>query len=474
MPSLAARIALRPAKAARGGDSNYDLFWVHLAARRRAGGGRATTVTGRLDATAVEMESGTGGASKPSSQRKGPQSAIDALNALQLCGLAAAAGSGELVTALAGSGVTTVEGVLTQSVQDLVRKAKSRHVNVSEDEVHDFVAKVSEAVVAAAVPLADAKRLRAPTALTLASDPGSYVRLSVGDPGLDQFLGGGLVPGTVVEVCGESATGKTQLVLQAALHVQLPVEVGGLDAHALYIGTEDAFPGARLAQLLEAYAVKYPFTRDVDMGANVFVESARSYDELWRLLTTTVPALMASRPLRLIVIDSIAGIFRNEYDWNTETVTRARDFFRVAQQLRWLAANLDVVVLVVNQVSDYFEPEDGSGAGPSRAGVRVRAMGKPAPDAIGMPGIPHPLVLNRSLPVSSYKRVQPALGLAWSACVTTRLVLTRRDTILPDPSAASGYAETILRELAVVFAPHLAPSSIRFRVEAAGLVADEG
>jgi KaiC/GvpD/RAD55 family RecA-like ATPase len=39
-------------------------------------------------------------------------------------------------------------------------------------------------------------------------------RFSTGVPGLDELLGGGLVPGTLTVVCGATGIGKTQLGLQ--------------------------------------------------------------------------------------------------------------------------------------------------------------------------------------------------------------------------------------------------------------------
>ena len=41
-------------------------------------------------------------------------------------------------------------------------------------------------------------------------------RLSTGVPGLDERLGGGLIPGTLTVVVGASGIGKTQLGLQFA------------------------------------------------------------------------------------------------------------------------------------------------------------------------------------------------------------------------------------------------------------------
>lgn len=58
----------------------------------------------------------------------------------------------------------------------------------------------------------------------------SSIRLSLGCSTLDHYFGGGLSNQGIIEVFGESGTGKTQLALQLCLMVQLPVHLGGLDA----------------------------------------------------------------------------------------------------------------------------------------------------------------------------------------------------------------------------------------------------
>jgi KaiC/GvpD/RAD55 family RecA-like ATPase len=48
------------------------------------------------------------------------------------------------------------------------------------------------------------------------SDSGSAARLSTGVPGLDELLGGGLLPGTLTVIVGATGIGKTQLGIQFA------------------------------------------------------------------------------------------------------------------------------------------------------------------------------------------------------------------------------------------------------------------
>ncbi|XP_057808256.1 uncharacterized protein LOC131022751 [Salvia miltiorrhiza] len=94
---------------------------------------------------------------------------------------------------------------------------------------------------------ASGNRILSPSFTPLSSIPTQ--KITFGCPVIDCLFGGGLCLRTLTEVVGESGTGKTQIALQLALNVQLPIVHGGLDASALYIYTDFSFPIKRLKQL---------------------------------------------------------------------------------------------------------------------------------------------------------------------------------------------------------------------------------
>ncbi|TDH00815.1 hypothetical protein EPR50_G00192590 [Perca flavescens] len=263
---------------------------------------------------------------------------------------------------------------------------------------------------------ATACRRHPPTPAVLLQRGYSGLRLSVGCPVLDQLLRGGLPAGGVTELSGESGAGKTQLALQLCLSVQYPAQHGGLDSGAVYICTEDQFPVRRLDQLIRGQA---SLRRDVPAALissrrfsdHVYVEHAADLDSLSVCLSRRVPLLLARQHVRLLVVDSVAALFRSEFqasDW----LERSQQLISFSHTLHTLSLEFNTPVLCINQVTDVFSSDDSLG------------------------------------PVSG--AVAPALGLVWANQVMVRLMMRRlQETV------ARGDQSSILRRLEVVFAPHL-------------------
>lgn len=154
-------------------------------------------------------------------------------------------------------------------------------------------------------------------------------------------------------------------------------------------------------------------------------------------------------PIKLIVIDSIAALFRSDYE-NTpsDLKRRSSSFFRISGKLKALANKFGLAVVVTNQVVDFVESNDGIG------GLRIGNLG----------------CLN-----SSGRRVCPALGLAWANCINVRLFLSRseeevgEERILVDEEGGDVVSRRARRHIHVVFAPHLPTSSCQFEIFKEGI-----
>lgn len=271
-------------------------------------------------------------------------------------------------------------------------------------------------------------------------------KCSVGCSVLDRCLGGGVPCDSVTELVAESGSGKTQFCLQLVLSAQLPPSRGGLSASSLYIHTEFPFPLRRLRQLSRAFRSSNPDLLGTDPCDRVFVHSVYTADQLLDALPKIELFLLYSRsqfPLRVIVIDSIAALFRSDFE-NTGLDLRRRSslFFKISGGLKSLARRFGLAVVVTNQVVDLI----GGGASEGVNGVRIG---------------------NLSGLYSSGRRVCPALGLAWANCVNTRLFLSRDE----EADGDGGVHQRIKtrRRISVVFAPHLPESSCEFVITGEGV-----
>uniref|UniRef100_A0A3B5KTB1 RecA family profile 1 domain-containing protein n=1 Tax=Xiphophorus couchianus TaxID=32473 RepID=A0A3B5KTB1_9TELE len=120
---------------------------------------------------------------------------------------------------------------------------------------------------------------------------------------------------------------------------------------------------------------------------------------------------MTSDLFRLVVVDSVAALFRCEFrpdDW----LERNKQLLTVSSMVHHLSHEFTAPVLCINQTS------------------QISSHG------------------NLFSPSSS---VSPALGLAWANQVTVRLMMRRLQA-----TVSRGDQSSALRRLEVVFAPHLA------------------
>ena len=275
--------------------------------------------------------------------------------------------------------------------------------------------------------------------------------LSLGCPVLDAVLDGGLRPG-LNEVVGEAGAAKSQLCFQLLLQVQLPLPPSpptagadlsayGLDGCALYIGTEGALPIGRLRQLQEGMRTRLPWTAAYDYLSSVYVEQCRGLEEL-QSAVQRLPRRVREHRLRLVVLDSVAAVFRMD-ERSAAQAHKAEALFALSAALRRLSALQRVVVVVCNQVTDRFSgPEKGRSDG-----------GGGCEEQWAME--------------SSGRVVLPALGLSWANCVDVRIGVSRSGR--GRGGDGDGDGSGVQRSMEVLFAPHLPRRRVRFTVDEGGV-----
>lgn len=214
---------------------------------------------------------------------------------------------------------------------------------------------------------------------------------------LDPIFGGGIFMKGIVEIAGEAGSGKSQNCLW--LMMQLLSKQS--DCSAIYVSTEGEFPSKRFRQ----------FCVDKEsIESRVVLEKASSFDELWTLLTTRIPILLVKLNVKLLIIDSI-GALRSEYDLQINE--RSDHLWKLSQYLKWMNDRYCCGVLVTNHVRANFEGEKENS-------------------------------------------LTPALGLVWTTCVNTRLILKK--------SMSKLSTDEIIREMKVEICPYLPLMSIPFIV----------
>jgi DNA repair protein RadB len=183
------------------------------------------------------------------------------------------------------------------------------------------------------------------------SDRGAVVSESVptGCAPIDDLLGGGFERGTVTQVYGPPAAGKTNLALSAA------VQVAAAGGTAAYVDTE-GLSLDRFRQVADAAAAEEDLdavtSRIVVTEVHDFAEQAEAVRDVGDFAPRA----------ELVVLDSATGFYRLERHGGDDGET-LRQVGRQVTQLLGLARKHDLAVVITNQV--FTDPDSD----------RARALG---------------------------------------------------------------------------------------------------
>ena len=173
----------------------------------------------------------------------------------------------------------------------------------------------------------------------------SVQRISTGSEALNILLGGGVETQSITECYGEYGSGKSQIAFQLSVDVQLPLDKGGLEGHAIWIDTEGTFRPSRIEQLA---AVKGLDPKQALQ--NIKIGRAYSSDHQVLLVDKITELINADPKIRLIVVDSMMALFRAEYVGRGTLADRQQKVNVVLHNLQRLADRFNVAVYITNQV----------------------------------------------------------------------------------------------------------------------------
>ena len=162
--------------------------------------------------------------------------------------------------------------------------------------------------------------------------------LTTGCRSLDELLGGGFERGTVTQLYGPPAAGKTNLALSAA------VEVAADGGTAVYIDTE-GLSVDRFRQIAEAAAGDKESIEDVT--SRLVISEAHDFEEQEEAVRD---AAEFADHAELIVLDSATGFYRLERTGDADAGDSLRRVASQVTHLLSLARKHDLAIVITNQV----------------------------------------------------------------------------------------------------------------------------
>jgi DNA repair protein RadA len=235
------------------------------------------------------------------------------------------------------AGYTTVESIATISPVELA-------------EVAEIGESTAKKVIKAAREVADVGGFK--TGQDIFEQRKLVKKLKTLVPELDELLGGGMETQAITELYGEFGSGKSQIVHQMAVNVQLPEEEGGLNGSCVFIDTENTFRPERIEQMVNGLGTDVPPVQEFLDHIHV----ARAHTSDHQMLMVENAKELANelrdseKPVRLFIVDSLTAHFRAEYAGRGTLAARQQKLNRHMHDLFRLLDEHNAVGLVTNQV----------------------------------------------------------------------------------------------------------------------------
>ncbi|OCF45599.1 meiotic recombinase Dmc1 [Kwoniella heveanensis CBS 569] len=173
--------------------------------------------------------------------------------------------------------------------------------------------------------------------------------ISTGSKSVDAMLGGGIPTQSITEVYGEFRTGKTQLCHTLCVSTQLPEDNENFAAAAgkvAYIDTEGTFRPDRVRAIADRFGVDSAEALD-----NVLCARAWSSEQQCDLLVDLAVRFVEDRTYKLLIVDSIMNLFRQDYSGRGELSERQQQKLnQFLARLQKLAEEFNLAVILTNQV----------------------------------------------------------------------------------------------------------------------------
>ncbi|KAJ8711781.1 hypothetical protein PYW08_008735 [Mythimna loreyi] len=184
---------------------------------------------------------------------------------------------------------------------------------------------------------------------------------------LDNMLGtDGFQLGCITELLGLPGSGKTQLCLQLCASVQIPKQLGGLNAEALYIDTNTNFTISRFREILSASLLKCQSVlgeplqiTEEDALNKLHYVNAFGLEKFCAFMYRLSKFITEHPNVKLIAIDSIAFPFKD----GISPKQRTGLLFRQMAELQKIAVQHQIAVVLSNEMSTRVGLQGGAVVG---------------------------------------------------------------------------------------------------------------
>ena len=143
--------------------------------------------------------------------------------------------------------------------------------------------------------------------------------------------------------------------MQLACTVQIPRSIGGLEASAIYIDTQNKFRSERFIEMglaaierVSSLLNNSPHNLTISrLLSNLFIFACTRLQEVTKVILHELERLVIEKQPKLIVVDDVAFQFRNDLHANEEFEHfKRKSLLKISQKLKSLASNYDLCVSI--------------------------------------------------------------------------------------------------------------------------------
>ncbi|KAJ6642423.1 DNA repair protein RAD51 like 4 [Pseudolycoriella hygida] len=175
-------------------------------------------------------------------------------------------------------------------------------------------------------------------------------KFKTGITSFDEILGGGLKSGHLYDICGLSASGKTQICNTIAVNLAIDYKY-----ETLYIDTKKDFSGQRIYSMLNARNCT-----DIECGVImncIRCESVYDVHEFLTVLRELPSYLQNNKKIKCLIVDSLPTLWFPLLDGKSNGVSLLCEATNLMQKIAFI---FDVIILLVNIVTRRTEIDSGN------------------------------------------------------------------------------------------------------------------